>query len=105
MQLFEHRGQYLCRGVAGWKPRRGFQLNKCRKRLRHGGDRYSIQLHSCQKTSKKGTPMKGPMNAKSTKRRMLKAGAVAVTLVAVLAGSTGCTLSCTVPAAGQVTCS
>jgi hypothetical protein len=49
--------------------------------------------------------MKGPMNAKSTKRRMLKAGAVAVTLVAVLAGSTGCTLSCTVPAAGQVTCS
>jgi hypothetical protein len=48
--------------------------------------------------------MNGPMNTKSTTRRMLKAGAVAATLVAVLAGSTGCTLTCAVPAAGQVTC-
>ncbi len=30
------------------------------------------------------------MNAKSTERRMLKAGAVAAALVAVLLGSTGC---------------
>jgi hypothetical protein len=48
--------------------------------------------------------MNGPMNAKSAKRRMLKAGAVAATLVAVLAGSTGCTITCGGTLPGTVTC-
>jgi hypothetical protein len=68
-------------------------------------DRHSIQLHSCLKTSKKGTPMNGPMNAKSTKRRMLKAGAAAATLVAVLLSSTGCTITCGGSLPGTISCS
>ena len=46
------------------------------------------------------------MNAKSTKRRMLKAGAAAATLVAVLLGSSGCmfSVSCTNPSPGVITC-
>ena len=38
-------------------------------------------------------------------KKTLKVVAVAATLVAILGGSTGCTLSCSVPAAGQVVCS
>ncbi|WP_142245428.1 hypothetical protein [Mycobacterium sp. IS-836] len=50
--------------------------------------------------------MKGhPMNAKSSKRRMLKAGAAAVALVAVMLGSTGCTITgCSGSIPGTVTC-
>jgi hypothetical protein len=48
------------------------------------------------------------MNAKSTKRRMLKAGAAAATVVAVLLGSTGCLsitpVTCGGTLPGTVTC-
>jgi hypothetical protein len=73
--------------AGGWLESGNFQLNKCRKRLRHAGVGYSIQLHRCLKISKKGTPMK------STKRA-LKAAVLAAMLAAVMLLSSGCITPC-----------